>query len=102
MSSIRIAPAVVGLLLLVGCADRPASADLADAILAAAEDDPTVVVTADEARCIAERLLDSGLSDTTLEGLAEDFDSPVVLSAEIDRVEPTVAEAATICIGADE
>lgn len=102
MSSIRIPPGVLGLLLIVGCADRPASADLADAIVAAADNDPTVAVTADEAQCIAERLLASGLSDTTLEGLAEDFDSPVVLSAEIDRVEPLVAEAATSCIATTE
>lgn len=102
MSSIRLAvAAVVGLLVLAGCAERPSADVLTDAILAAASEDPTVAVTDQEARCIADRLLGSGLSDTTLEGLSENFDSPEVLSAEVDQVEPIVAEAATACIGAD-
>ena len=95
----RLAPTLVGVVLLAaGCADPPPADRLAEAILAAAADDPTVEIDADQARCIADRLLDSGLSDTTLEGLAEDFDSPEVLSAEVDAVEPAVADAALDCI----
>ena len=98
MSPLRLVPALLGLLLLSACADRPPVDDLASAIVAAAGQDPTVEVTNEQARCIAERLLDSGLSDTTLAGLAENFDSPEVLSDEKDDVEPLVAEAATACI----
>ena len=98
MSPIRIAPAVLGIVLIAACADRPPADALADAIVQAANEDPTVDVTADQAGCIASRLLDSGLSDTTLAGLAEDFRNPEVLSAERERVEPAVAEAALECI----
>ena len=99
MSPIRLVPALLlGLLLIAGCADRPPVDDLTAAIVTAASEDPTVTVTDDQARCIAERLLDSGLSDTTLAGLAEDFDNPEVLSDEVDEVEPLVAAAATECI----
>jgi PBP1b-binding outer membrane lipoprotein LpoB len=98
MSRIRLVPAVVGALLLTGCADRPAAETLADAIVRAADQDPTVDLDAEQARCIAEHLLASGLSDTTLEGLAENFDSPEVLSAEVDQVEPAIADAALDCI----
>lgn len=98
MSPTRIAPVLAGCLLMIGCADRPTVNDLAESILVAAEQDATVDVTPDEADCIARRLLDSGLSDTTMEGLAENFDSPEVLSAEVDQVEPAVAEAAAACL----
>ncbi len=98
MSPLRLVPALLGLLLLSACADRPPVDELTSAIVAAAGQDPTVDVTNDQARCIAERLLDSGLSDTTLAGLAENFDSPEVLSDEKDDVEPLVAAAATACI----
>ena len=98
MSLPRLVPALLALLLVAGCADRPPVDDLTAAIVAAAAEDATVEVTEDQARCIAQRLLDSGLSDTTLEGLAENFDSPEVLSEEKDDVEPLVAAAATACI----
>lgn len=85
-------------LLVTGCANRPTSADLTQSILTAAQDDPTVILSNDEASCIAERLLETGLSDTTMAGLAENFDQPEVLSAEVDKVEPAVAEAAASCL----
>ncbi|MFV0524380.1 MAG: hypothetical protein ACK5RL_07785 [Acidimicrobiales bacterium] len=84
-------------LTLTGCASRPSEDDLADAILAATADDPAVDVSEDTARCIAGQLLSSDLSDTTLEGLAENFDSPQVLETELDRVEPVVSQAAATC-----
>jgi hypothetical protein len=100
MSPNRTVPVLLtGCLLLIGCASRPSVGELSGSIRVAAAEDPTVDVTADEASCIAKRLLDSGLSDTTLEGLADDFDSPEVLSAEVEQVEPAVAEAAAACIG---
>ena len=91
---------VGGLVLLAGCADRPTSAELTDSIVRAAQNDPTVSVTNDEAGCIAEQLLDTDLSDTTMAGLAQNFDQPEVLSAEVDEVEPAVAEAAAECLQA--
>lgn len=93
-----LAALVGGALFIAGCADRPTSADLTQSILTAAQDDPAVVLSNDEAACIAERLLATGLSDTTMSGLAENFDQPEVLSAEVDRVEPAVAEAAAACL----
>ncbi len=98
MSPLRLVPGLLGLLLFTACADRPPVDGLTSAIVTAAAEDPTVDITGDQARCIAERLLDSGLSDTTLAGLAENFDSPEVLSDEKDDVEPLVAAAATACI----
>ena len=91
--------AVGGLLLLAGCANQPTSAELTESILRAAEDDPAVAVSDVEAACIANQLFDANLSDTTMAGLAENFDEPEVLSAEINRVEPAVANAAALCLG---
>ncbi|MEM7324076.1 MAG: hypothetical protein AAF531_13390 [Actinomycetota bacterium] len=92
--------AVVALVLLAGCANRPTVDDLSTAIVDAANADPTVELTVEQAQCIAQRLLDTDLSDTTLAGMAENFDEPQVLSAEVDRIEPAVADAAAACVGA--
>lgn len=97
----RIGFAAVGLAtvgLLAGCANRPTVDELTNSILTAANADPTVEVSTNEAKCIAEQLLDGDLSDTTLSGLADDFDQPEVLAAEADRVEPRVADAAEACL----
>lgn len=100
MSRIRTATALIaGLLVVAGCANRPSADELTESILTAAEGDPTISVTQEEAACIAGRLLSSDLSDTTMSGLAEDFDNPEVLTAEVSRVEPAVADAAAACIG---
>lgn len=89
----------VAALSLAACANRPSSAELSESILRAAADDPSIEVTPEQATCIADRLLESDLSDTTMSGLAEDFDNPEVLAAEVNRVEPAVATAAADCIG---
>lgn len=81
----------------VACASVPSEQELARAILVATNADPEVDLTADQASCIAAELLASDLSDTTLSGLAEDFDNPEVLETELDDVEPLVAAAAVIC-----
>lgn len=86
-------------LLAAGCADRPSAADLSQSIIDAAEADEAVTLTAEEAQCIANQLLATGLSDTTLSGLADNFDEPEVLSAESERVTPAVTDAARACIG---
>ncbi len=100
MSRTRMVVMLIGgLAVLAGCADRPTSAELTESIVRAAQEDPTVTVTNDEAGCIAQRLLEAGLSDTTMSGLARNFDQPEVLSAEVDKVEPAVAEAAAQCLG---
>ncbi len=82
-----------------GCADRPSAAELTESIVRAAEADGSVELSAQEAQCIATELLGTGLSDTTLSGLAEDFDEPEVLAAESERVTPAVTDAARACIG---
>ncbi len=84
-------------LLLAGCASRPSADALTESILEAADVDATVSLTESQARCIADELLDSGLSDTTVAGLAENFDQPEVLASDADTVESTVAEAAIVC-----
>ena len=99
MSRIRIAVVLIGaVLVLAGCADRPTAAELTESILNAADDDPTIELSEDQAGCIAQHLLEAGLSDTTMSGLAEDFNEPEVLSAEVGRVTPAVSEAAAACV----
>ncbi len=101
MSRIRIASVMVGTVLLVtACANRPTSEELTDSIISAAQNDPTVSLTEEEAGCIAQRLLETGLSDTTMAGLADNFNEPEVLSAEVEKVTPAVADAAAACVGA--
>ncbi len=85
-------------LVLVACANRPTTADLSESIVRAAENDAGIDVTPEQASCIADQLLASDLSDTTMSGLASDFDNPEVLAAEVNRVEPAVATAAAECI----
>lgn len=93
---------IVGLILagtaLAGCANRRSAEDLQRSILVASGNDPTISLSDAQARCIADRLLDTALSDTTLDGLAENFDEPQVLAAEVNRVEPAVADAAASCV----
>ncbi len=85
-------------LLLASCGSTPSQEDLTDAILiAAAEADPVIELSEQEASCIAAQLLESDLSDTTLEGLAEDFESPTVLESELNDVGPLVTKAALNC-----
>lgn len=86
-----------GSVLLGACASRPSQEELTTAIRTAIDADPTVELTDEQAACIAQLLLESNLSDTTLSGLAEDFDNPEVLQTEIDDVEPLVTQAAQSC-----
>ena len=97
MKSTIVAGLMAASLVLAGCASRPSQQELTDAILVATAARPEIEVTPTEASCIASALLNSDLSDTTLNGLAEDFDNPQVLDAEIDRVAPLIAEAASAC-----
>ncbi len=99
MSPARVLIALLGglLLALTACASRPDRDSLTQAIMTAAAADATVEISESDASCIAQYLLDSSLSDTTLAGLAEDFDEPEVLSSERQQVEPLVSEAATVC-----
>ena len=88
---------VVGLLVLAGCASRPSDQELTDSILTAVAQEPGLDLTQAQAECIAAELLASDLSDTTLSGLAEDFDNPEVLETEVDDVEPLVVAAWATC-----
>ncbi len=98
MTPLRIAgPLLCCLLLLAGCASRPSQEELTNAIIVATDAEPSIDLTAEQAACIATSLLASDLSDTTLDGLAKDFDNPRVLEEELDLVEPLVAEAASAC-----
>jgi hypothetical protein len=99
VSPIRTVLAIVGCcLLLVGCGSRPSEADLTASILDAANANGSkVTLSMEQATCIARELLASGLSDTTLSGLADNFDQPQVLESEASKVEPAVADAALKC-----
>ena len=88
---------VLATLAISSCATRPSPERLAEAILDSTADDPENAVTPEEALCIANELLATGLSDTTLDGLASDFTNPSVLETEVDDVEPAVAAAALTC-----
>lgn len=97
----RLTVVLVGVaLFLSGCASRPSADALTQSILDAAEIDAAVTLTEAQARCIADELLDSELSDTTVAGLAENFDQPEVLASDADTVEATVADAAIVCADA--
>lgn len=95
--ALAAAGVVVLAALLAACASDPSEENLAEAILVATDANPGLVVTEEQALCIARELLASNLSDTTLSGLADDFDSPEVLETEVDDVEPLVAAAALAC-----
>jgi type IV pilus biogenesis protein CpaD/CtpE len=98
MTRIRIIVALAaGMLLISACASRPSEQDLTNAILTATEADPTIEVSDELAACIARVLLQSALSDTTLSGMAENFDNPEVLQTELNDVEPQVTSAALEC-----
>ena len=98
MTRVRIVIVVAtAALLATSCASRPSTDELANAILTATEADPSIELTAEQAACIAGMLLESNLSDTTLSGMAEDFDNPEVLQTELDDVEPEVTAAALAC-----
>lgn len=86
-----------GALLVSSCASRPSSEELTEAILVATAADPNIDITSEQAACIAGLLLESDLSDTTLSGMAENFDNPEVLQTELDQVEPQVTAAALAC-----
>jgi PBP1b-binding outer membrane lipoprotein LpoB len=105
MTRIRIVASVPSLaliallaLLLTACASRPSEEELTEAILAAASADADVELDEEQAACIARQLIDSDLSDTTLAGLAENFDAPQVLQTEVDEVKAMVEEAALTCV----
>lgn len=98
MRTVRLVGVLIACALMtVGCASRPSHQELTDAIITAASAEPSIDLTAQQAGCIAERLLTSDLSDTSLAGLAEDFDNPKVLETEVNDIEPLVAEAASAC-----
>jgi len=86
-----------GTLFLVSCANRPTAGQLVDSIMQADAADDAISLTESQAGCIADELLDSGLGDATLAGLAEDFDTPTVLASDADEIEQAVADAAVAC-----
>ncbi len=88
---------ILAALTVSACATRPSAERLAEAILTSTSEDPDNALTPEEALCIAEELLATGLSDTTLDGLASDFTNPRVLETEVDNVEPAVTAAALAC-----
>lgn len=85
-------------LLVTSCASRPSADELADAILISATTNSSAQVTPEQALCIANELLATNLSDTTLQGLAEDFANPTVLGTEENDVGPAVSAAALVCL----
>ena len=89
----------VGVLALVvsACASRPTVDALATSIQSSAGTVAGANITPEIARCIATGLLDTDLSDTTLDGLAEDFNNAEVLSTEIELTNEIVMELRFTC-----
>jgi len=98
MRSIAMAGLVASALVLSSCASEPSRQDLTDSIIRAVSVEPTITLTPDQARCMADVMLASDLSDTSLSGLAEDFDNPKVLETEVGKVENLVRQAADTCV----
>ncbi len=92
--------AVVAGVALIGsaCASRPSTDALAESILDAGVESLTADYDAALATCVADYLLASELSDTTLSGLAQGFDAAEVLSSEVDLVPELVSEATQSCL----
>jgi len=97
--TIFLVASVGAVLLLSACATRPEESELTASIQRAAAAEERVTLTPEQATCISQWILASDLSDTTLAGLAKDFDNPEVLETEVNKVEPLVTEAATQCRG---
>ncbi len=90
---------VASALVVSACANRPEEAELTTAIQQAAASEQSVTLTPEQATCISQWILASDLSDTTVAGLAKDFNNPEVLETEANKVEPLVAQAASECRG---
>ncbi|MEM7341189.1 MAG: hypothetical protein AAF467_21215 [Actinomycetota bacterium] len=85
-------------LVLAGCASTPSREELAQSILDSVAIDPEVAIDANQALCVADQLLASQLSNTTLDGLASDFDNPTVLNTEQNRVQAAIRAAVAACV----
>jgi len=85
-------------LLSTGCSSEPTVEELARSIFNAAAENSDVSLSHKQAECIAKELLDSGLSQATLEGLVDNFNTPRVLDIEAPLVSDQVKVAATACI----
>ncbi|MDH3294474.1 MAG: hypothetical protein OER95_09165 [Acidimicrobiia bacterium] len=94
-----VAVLIGGALALAACASRPTTEQLAESIMRADAIDDAYSFTEAQAICIADELLDSGLGDATLSGLAEDLGQANVLVSDADDVEQVVADAVVACAG---
>jgi|GEM_PF-5469672 len=86
------------LLLLTGCSSRPTQDQLSLSIIAASEDNPTSDINTDHADCVAQALLESDLSDTTLDGLAQNFSTAIILGTEQDKLPKILNTASQDCL----
>ncbi|MGF1596735.1 MAG: hypothetical protein ACFCVK_07350 [Acidimicrobiales bacterium] len=93
----KLTSLAIACLLAAGCSSPPSQDELTEAILAATEAAPDIELSPAQASCMAERLIDSDLSETTLAGLAADFANPEVLRSETEDVERLVSAAALAC-----
>ncbi len=82
---------------LAGCAGRPTVDALTSSIQSSANTVEGGEITPEIARCIAEGLLATDLSDTTLDGLAEDFNNAEVLTPEIELTNELIIELRSSC-----
>lgn len=80
-----------------GCASRPTIEALTSSIQSSANTIEGGAMTPEIARCIAEGLLATDLSDTTLQGLSEDFNNAEVLTPEIELTNEIIIELRTTC-----
>ncbi len=83
--------------LITACAEPVTSQQLTDSILRSDAVDDAISLTEAQADCMADELLNSGLGEETLLGLAEDFDNPSILVIDADDIGQAVDEAAIVC-----
>jgi len=82
---------------LSSCSSKPSQNVLSSSILEASRNNANSDISEEVAECIAEVLISSGLSDTTLEGLAKDFTRPKILGAESERLTEVLKESSDSC-----
>lgn len=87
---------------LLGCASRPSENALTNSIIRANDSNPASDVSEEHARCVAKKILDSNLSDTTLSAMAENFNKAAVLKSETTEAKEVIKTASDQCLESPE
>ena len=88
---------IILFVILSSCSNNPSKEALSGSIIEASRNNVNSEVSPEAADCIADGLISSELSDTTLEGLAEDFTRPEILGAESERLQELLSSLTNQC-----